>query len=185
MQALLAAILLTFLVSSIAWGEPPSRPLSSFDRAKQVARNTIYAGHDEEFYCGCRWIPEPPTPSASGGRIDASNCSYKPRKDPNRGARLEWEHVVPAKFFGQHTACWRKGHEACVKKDGKPYKGRNCCSKVDKTFRRIEADLHNLTPSIGEINGDRSDLPYGIVEGEPREYGQCDFEIGGKPRVNL
>ena len=48
---------------------------------------------------------------------------------------------------------------------------------------RIEADLHNLTPAVGELNGDRSNTPYGIVEGEPRLYGECNFEIGGKPRV--
>jgi len=71
----------------------------------------------------------------------------------------------------------------CVKADGTPFKGRACCSKVDKTFQKIEADLHNLTPAVGELNGDRSNLPYGIVKGEPREYGKCNFEIGGTPKV--
>jgi deoxyribonuclease-1 len=166
-----------------ALADPPPRPLSSFDGAKKVARNAIYADVDTEFYCGCRWIADPPGPSASGGRIDATTCGYTPRKNPKRGSILEWEHVVPAAFFGQHRACWKKGHEKCVKKDGKPFKGRDCCSRVDNTFKRIEADLHNLTPAVGELNGDRSNLPYGIVAGEPREYGACDFEIGGKPRV--
>lgn len=36
--------------------------------------------------------------------------------------------------------------------------------------------MHNLVPSVGEINGDRSNLPYGIIEGEKRKYGKCDFE---------
>ncbi len=44
-------------------------------------------------------------------------------------------------------------------------------------------DLHNLTPSIGQVNGDRSNHPYGIVDGEPRNYGTCDFEIGGSLKV--
>jgi deoxyribonuclease-1 len=57
------------------------------------------------------------------------------------------------------------------------------CQPVDRAFRRIEADLHNLTPAVGELNGDRSNLPYGIVAGEPRLYGACNFEIGGKARV--
>ena len=60
---------------------------------------------------------------------------------------------------------------------------RECCVRVDRIFRRIEADLHNLTPAVGELNGDRSNLPYGVVDGEPHLYGACDFEIGGKPRV--
>jgi deoxyribonuclease-1 len=37
--------------------------------------------------------------------------------------------------------------------------------------------MHNLVPSVGELNGDRSNRPYGIVDEEPREYGACDFEI--------
>ena len=36
---------------------------------------------------------------------------------------------------------------------------------------------------MGELNGDRSNKPYGEVAGEPRLYGACDFEIGGKPSV--
>jgi len=47
----------------------------------------------------------------------------------------------------------------------------------------MEADLHNLAPSVGELNGDRLNYPYGIVEGELREYGSCDFEVGGDPKV--
>jgi len=44
-------------------------------------------------------------------------------------------------------------------------------------------DLHNQVPSIGQVNGDRSNHPYGIVDGEPRKYGACDFEVGGSPKV--
>ncbi len=41
----------------------------------------------------------------------------------------------------------------------------------------MEAELHNLVPSVGELNADRSNLPYGEVPGEPRAYGDCDFEV--------
>jgi deoxyribonuclease-1 len=41
----------------------------------------------------------------------------------------------------------------------------------------MEADLHNLLPAVGQLNGDRSNLPYGVVPGEPRAYGACNFEI--------
>ena len=46
----------------------------------------------------------------------------------------------------------------------------------------MEADLHNLAPSVGELNADRSNHPYGEVPGEPREYGSCDFEMGTNPK---
>lgn len=162
-----------------ARADPPPRPLGSFDGAKVVARDAIYSGHEQDFYCGCGFSRA----GKSGGTINAGRCGYAARKSPARGARLEWEHVVPASYFGRHRMCWKQGHARCVKSNGASYKGRACCAKVDKTFKRIEADLHNLAPAVGELNGDRSNLPYGVVAGEQRQYGRCDFEIGGKPRV--
>jgi len=41
----------------------------------------------------------------------------------------------------------------------------------------MEADMHNLVPAIGEINGDRSNFKYGMIEGEKRLYGKVDMEI--------
>lgn len=160
--------------------EPPSRPFDSFDAAKRAARDGVYSGHQVDFYCGCAWTPNK---TRSGGKIDPAECGYKPRKNKARGKVLEWEHVVPAAFFGQARSCWKKGHARCVRSDGTKFKGRACCEKVDKTFARIEADLHNLTPAVGELNGDRSNTPYGPVATPLRQYGACDFEIGGTPKV--
>lgn len=172
--------LFIFLAPSIALSEPPERPLKNFGSAKKVARDVIYSGHNIDFYCGCGYTPGK---AGSGGTIDASECGYTPRKNKARGKILEWEHVVPAYYFGSKRTCWKKGSAKCVKSDGTAFKGRECCSRVDKTFQKIEADLHNLTPAVGELNGDRSNLPYGIVQGEPRGYGECNFEIGGTPKV--
>lgn len=168
------------LAPAVALGDPPSRPLRSFRVAEKVARDVVYAGHHIDFYCACAWTPNK---TGTSGEIDPSSCGYKSRKNKARGARLEWEHVVPAAFFGQSRACWRKGNPKCVRSNGKAYAGRACCEHVDTTFNHIEADLHNLTPAVGELNGDRSNTPYGIVPGEPRLYGACDFEVSGKPKV--
>ena len=54
---------------------------------------------------------------------------------------------------------------------------------VDEAFRAFHNDPHNLFPASGEINGDRANLPFGEVKGEDRDYGVCDFEVGGEPRV--
>ena len=35
----------------------------------------------------------------------------------------------------------------------------------------------------GEVNGDRLNHPFATVEGEPRRYGSCDFEVGGSPKA--
>ena len=76
---------------------------------------------------------------------------------------------MPAWFFGSGMKCWKKG-------------GRKACKK-DKQFEKMEADLHNLVPAIGEINGDRSNFSFANIEGEKRVYGACDFEINFKERV--
>ena len=146
----------------------------------KVARNVIYADHHIDFYCGCAWTPNK---TGTSGKIDPSACGYEPRKNKKRGRVLEWEHVVPAAYFGQDRVCWKRGNSRCVRTNGNRYRGRACCEKVDRTFKHIEADLHNLTPAVGELNGDRSNTPYGIVAGEPRKYGACDFETGGSPKV--
>ena len=38
-------------------------------------------------------------------------------------------------------------------------------------------DLHNLFPAVGEVNGDRSNFNWGMVEGNKREYGACPMEV--------
>ncbi|SFV71713.1 Endonuclease I precursor @ Extracellular deoxyribonuclease Dns [hydrothermal vent metagenome] len=51
------------------------------------------------------------------------------------------------------------------------------CRQNNKKFKQMEADMHNLVPAIGEINGDRSNFKYGMIEGEKRVYGKVDMEI--------
>jgi len=75
---------------------------------------------------------------------------------------------MPAHHFGQHLTCWREG-------------GRNACKK-DPVFKAMEGDMHNLVPAVGEVNGDRSNFKYGMLEGEKRVYGQCDAEVDFKAK---
>ena len=46
----------------------------------------------------------------------------------------------------------------------------------------VDSDLHNLQPAIGKLNADRSNYRFGMLEGEPRKYGQCDFEVDFKAK---
>lgn len=159
---------------------PPSssahtiQPPASFEAAKRIAREKLYADRPITFYCGCKYIPQ----GKSGGTIDLESCNYVPRKMSKRAIRLEWEHVMPAWFFGHYRECWKQGGKQCIDSKGKRYKGRECCRKVDAGFRRMEADLMNIVPEGGELNAARSNYPYGIVPGEKRAYGPCDFEVG-------
>ncbi len=170
------------LIPAISWADPPSNPLTSFTAAKKKARNEVYFDHRKTLYCVCDYTH---STTASGGAIDPTACGYQVRADPARGGQLEWEHIMPAFEFGHLRTCWSEGHAICVNSDGTSFKGRACCKKsgADPEFRKMEADLHNLAPSVGELNADRSNHPYGMVPGGPREYGVCDFEVGGSPKV--
>ena len=75
---------------------------------------------------------------------------------------------MPAYHFGHQRQCWQKG-------------GRRLCKK-DPVFKKMESDLHNLVPAIGEVNGDRSNYKFGMIEGEKRSYGSCDVEIKFKAK---
>jgi len=149
-------------------GAPGPRPLvaSSFQRAKQLAAR-VYRDHRVTLYCGC--------PYDRDRRVQPQACGYVPRHRSRRSARVEWEHLVAAYEFGAQRACWRD--ELCLDASGRRYRGRRCCREVDGEFRRMEADLQNLSPEVGELNADRNNFGFGDVQGEPRKYGACDFEI--------
>ena len=141
--------------------------IESFNNAKKRMVE-VFSGHETTFYCGCAY---------TGKDIDLTSCGYQPKTDTPRAKRLEWEHVVPAHAFGQAFKEWREGHPDCVDHKGKPFKGRNCARKRVKLFRVMEADLYNLQPAIGEVNGLRSNYSMEMIPGEKREFGACDVEI--------
>lgn len=154
MDALMRLLYLLILLPAIAFSEP-----ATFSQAKR-ALSVIYEDHLITFYCGCRFDSD---------GIDAASCGLVPRKQPVRASRVEWEHVVPAHELGGDLPCWQKG-------------GRRAC-RSDPLFQKMESDMHNLVPSVGELNGDRSNFRYGIILGEAREYGACDFEVDFSARV--
>jgi deoxyribonuclease I len=140
-----------------------------FSKSKKHLKNIyLQSNKNYTFYFGCSFD--------SNKQIDHTSCNYSPRKDTNkRSHRLEFEHIVPAHALGKNLQCWKE--PICEKRNRKKYKGRKCCSKVSEEFRRMESDMHNLFPSIGEVNGDRSNFVFGEIDGEKREYGECDFEV--------
>lgn len=150
----------------------------SFSQSKKELER-IYADHAITFYCGCKYDKR-----KKGNMIDRSSCGYVPRnpitksgKVNPRTTRIEWEHVVPAENFGRQFTCWRDGAPECVDSKGKAFKGRKCCEKASQQFRIMQADMHNLVPAIGELNGDRSNLRYDFEEARKGQYGECRFEV--------
>ncbi len=162
------------LLFSFTLSSEGNHTIQSFSKAKTILKKKIWRIPDlrKTVYCGCEYD--------SRYRVSYTLCGFHPRKNAKRAHRIEWEHVVPAAAFGHHFRSWVYGDPRCVTKKGKQFKGRKCAEKVDTQFRLIEADMYNLMPAIGEVNGDRNNYPYGIIPGEKRVYGACDMEIEHK-----
>ena len=143
----------------------------NFSQAKKHA-SRIHKKNAVTIYCGCKYIEK---------TIDLKSCGYQVQKNAKRASRLEWEHVVPAEAFGQSFAEWRQGAEKCIKKNRK-FRGRKC-AETNPEFARMEGDLYNLWPEIGELNGLRNN--YSMAElGAEKElnnrFGQCRVKIEGR-----
>jgi len=156
-------VFLSLLTASHAAPTYKNQSIRNFDQAKKIAHE-IHKENPYTTYCHCAY---------SGKKIDLQSCGYKVRKDAKRAARLEWEHVVPAEAFGNSFVEWREGSPACTKR-GKPFKGRKCAEK-NKEFAMMEADLYNLWPEIGELNGLRSNLSMAALGGPERNPASASF----------
>ena len=144
--------------------------ITSFSGSKtRLKKLYINAGHLTTFYCGSSFDED--------FTLDHSTGGFQFRMNETRANRIEWEHIVPAEAFGQSFAEWRDGHPDCLDSKGQPYAGRRCASKINEQFKLMAADMYNLVPAIGEVNGDRSNYSYAMLQGELREYGSCNVEI--------
>ncbi|HGN1704919.1 TPA: endonuclease [Providencia rettgeri] len=144
---------------------------NSFTEAKVLSKTQVYNDQNKQgegtIYCGCQWE----WAGKSGGVVDLSSCGYQVRKQQTRAERIEWEHIVPAWVFGHQRQCWQDG-------------GRKNCVSTDPVFGKMEADLHNLAPSIGEVNGDRSNYSFGqLAKNTTYPYGMCRSRIDFKQKV--
>ncbi len=173
-QWLVAIVLLIhFLNSSPVFAGSPSpapslgnQKVENFTEAKKLAVK-IHKDHPSTIYCPCKY---------QGKLVDLASCGYKVHKDSKRAARLEWEHVVPAEAFGQSFKEWREGDSKCGRRRKKILKGRKCAEK-NPEFRRMEADLYNLWPSPGELNGLRSNYSMAEIAGPSLSFGDCKAKI--------
>lgn len=135
----------------------------TFVQAKKMAAE-LYKQHPVTFYCECPIIYR-------GKKLtpDLEACGYQVRKQESRANRIEWEHIVPAWEFGHQRQCWQKG-------------GRKNCVDNDPVFARMEGDMHNLVPSVGEVNGDRANYRYSEWNAKPDQYGKCEMVVDFKAR---
>ncbi|MCO4781009.1 MAG: endonuclease [Candidatus Cloacimonetes bacterium] len=191
--------------TNLAIGDIPSNTsITSFSSSKRKLLKEIYPSHQKSVYCGCdyniietmvkktikvKMQCEDPSKSDCFKEVeterkkthvkpDLPSCGYEIKGSGLRANRIEWEHVVPAHHLAHHwDNIWTQGHEKCITSSGNKYKGRRCVEKVVQQYKYMQADMHNLYPAIGEVNGYRSDYQVAIIPGEAYEFGKCDVEI--------
>lgn len=74
--------------------------------------------------------------------------------------KMKGEHIYPSSWMAAFLGCGSQEQ----------------CRKTNERFNRMEADLHNLFPVRADINQVRSNYRFAIIDGELREFGECDFE---------
>jgi len=191
----LLAGLTTLLLTPFSFAREPIRTVAaagdiqlanttndSFNKSKQLLHNVIYkdAASRQDIYCGCKYDEKK--------AVDFDSCGYRPEKDNERAHRIEWEHAVPAEAFGQSFKEWREGHPDCVDNRGKAFRGRKCAEKVNPEYRRMQADMYNLYPAVGEVNGLRSNYSMAMIPDSNYRFGECrtkieDRKIEPRPEV--
>ncbi|MDF1529723.1 MAG: endonuclease [Sedimenticola sp.] len=83
------------------------------------------------------------------------------------GRSINIEHIFPMGWAMRDQGC----------------RSRKLCRESSQRFNQIEADMHNLYPSLAEINKVRSSFPFALIPGEQRNFGRCDFEFDPRQRA--
>lgn len=166
----LVLLIFCLLLSPISSHAAGNEKIESFNKAKKLLERNVYFDHRETLYCGATFDEKKQIVLPEG---------FSTEKHQKRTSRVEWEHMTPAENFGRAFPEWRDGHPECVKKDGSPFKGRNCARKVNREFRFMEADLYNLAPAIGSVNAARSNKQYSELPGSSPAFGSCAAKIDG------
>lgn len=126
-------------------------------------------------YCGCKLE----FPHRGGYKPDLRSCGYVIMEDEKRAERIEAEHIMPAWEFGHNLSCWA---------DAPRGEGRTNCNENSELFNKMESDLHNLYPAVGEVNKERSN--YGFTEyladkDSLDSFGRCQMFISPEKRLAL
>lgn len=163
------------------WGAPPLPPgalpkvAGRFSDAKRLLYEQVQAGHRETFYCGCSY--------STKKKVSLGSCELSSLRSIARAKRVEAEHVMPASRIGEGRRCWRSPQRfsQCRNKD-EVLSGRDCCLRVDEVFSTAHNDLHNLQPSVGQINGQRSNFNWAERVPDGETYGGCEIRIDSGTR---
>lgn len=141
----------------------PAVHAAGWKDAKNVADDVIYQGVTRTFYCGCMFTSH--GDADGSGDVDHAACGYVgPNVHAHRAHRVEWEHIVPASLMpARQFDCWVNGN-------------RQTCEREDPRAQAMIFDLHNLAPSIGQVNALRGNDRYRDLPDDTSTFGACPIE---------
>lgn len=138
--------------------------IKDFSKAKKILEK-VYGHNNKTIYCGCNY---------SGKVVDLASCGLKVIKNEKRATRVEFEHGVPAEVLGRAFPEWYS------KQGCSPSESSRKCAGTNPVFDAMEADIYNLFPSEGEINGLRSNYEYTVLTSSKYDTGSCKVKFGDK-----
>lgn len=145
-----------------------NQEIQSFSKAKRLLEQMVYNEHRKTLYCDATFnIKKKVTPPKG----------FNTSKYLKRAKKIEWEHALPAENFGRTFSEWRDGHEQCINKKGKAFKGRKCAEKANIEYRYMQADMFNLYPAIGAVNALRRNYNFTMLPGAKSDFGSCAMKI--------
>lgn len=162
------------LVSLITLATISSAQALDFFNAKKALRQLYYNASYGRFenanrtiYCNCRI-------KYDGRKMvgpDLTSCDFESKGNNIRADRIEWEHIMPAWVFGHQLQCWQEG-------------GRHNCQETNDKFNKMEGDMHNLFPVIGEVNEARANYRFAewLSKKSDTRFGKCQMIIDFKER---
>lgn len=153
-------------IAALAFFLPAAAIAGGWERTKNIADDLIYDEVDHTFYCGCFYHSHEDS-DGSGDIIDAADCGYTgPETHAHRAGQVEWEHIVPASLMSaRQLECWAGQGGS-----------RQHCEDTDPRAQAMLFDLHNLAPSIGQVNALRSNDRYADLPDETSDFGGCQIE---------
>lgn len=164
-------LLITAILSPVVAFSAGNESIQSFSKSKKNLERMVYQDHRETLYCGA---------SFDNKKMIYPKEGFVSTKYKKRANRVEWEHVVPAENFGRTFSEWRDGHESCINRKGKAFKGRSCASKINMEYRYIQSDMYNLFPSIGSVNAARKNYNFVPRVDGGLSFGSCAMKIDGR-----
>ena len=156
----------TWIVLAAVLIATPALASSGWNKTKNIADDIIYEGRIATIYCGCQYQSHGDT-DGSGDITDTVGCGYVgPSSYASRASRVEWEHIVPASLMpARQLQCWAG-----------PGGSRENCERTDPNAQSMMFDLHNLAPSIGQVNALRRNDRYADLPDDTSDFGSCPIE---------